>query len=122
MNKREAGNFWEEAAAGWLERAGVNILERNFRCSQGEIDIIGYHQDCLVFFEIKYRRDEAFGTAAEAVDLRKQNKICRCADMYLYRHHLTEQTAVRFDVVTVCREKIQWLQNAFDYRRAGRWK
>lgn len=122
MNKREAGNFWEQAAACWLERAGVKILERNFRCSQGEIDIIGYHQGCLVFFEVKYRRDEAFGTAAEAVDWRKQNKICRCADVYLYRHHVPEQTAVRFDVVAVCREQIHWLQNAFDYRRAGRWK
>lgn len=122
MNKRQAGAFWEEAAVCFLERAGVSIRERNFRCSQGEIDIIGYHQGCLVFFEVKYRRDESFGTAEEAVDGRKQTKICRCADVYLYLHHLTEQTAARFDVVAVCGEKVHWIQNAFDYRRAGRWR
>ena len=122
MNKRQTGAFWEEAVAGWLERNGVSIRDRNFRCSQGEIDIIGYHQDCLVFFEVKYRKNTAFGTAAEAVGYKKQQTICRCADFYLYRNRIPENTSVRFDVVAVCGDKIDWLQNAFEYRRAGRWK
>ena len=75
MNTRQAGNFWEGAAAAYLERAGVRILARNFRCSRGEIDIIGFHQGCLVFFEVKYRKDDRFGQAVEAVDIRKQERI-----------------------------------------------
>lgn len=121
MNKRQTGAFWEEAAVVYIERAGVRILERNFRCSQGEIDIIGSHQGCLVFLEVKYRKDDKFGSPAEAVDFRKQNKICRCADFYLYQHRISPDRPVRFDVVAVCGEKIQWIQNAFAYRRAGRW-
>lgn len=119
MNKRQMGAFWEEAAALYLQRAGVRIAARNFRCSQGEIDIIGFHQDCLVFFEVKYRKDAAFGEALEAVDARKQYRICRCADFYLYRCHKGQELSVRFDVVAVCGETVQWIQNAFDYRKAG---
>ena len=51
MNKRQAGAFWEEAVTAYLMRSGVNILERNYRCSRGEIDIIGFHRGCLVFFD-----------------------------------------------------------------------
>lgn len=87
MNKRQAGAFWEEAVTAYLMRSGVNILERNYRCSRGEIDIIGFHRGCLVFFEVKYRNDDRFGTALEAV----------------------------------CGKEIQWIQNAFEYRRAGTW-
>ena len=61
MNKRQAGAFWEEAVTAYLMRSGVNILERNYRCSRGEIDIIGFHRGCLVFFEVKYRNDDRFG-------------------------------------------------------------
>jgi len=114
MNKRKTGSAWEEAAVCWLQKAGVRILARNFRCSQGEIDIIGYHQDCLVFFEVKYRRDDRFGMPEEAVGSAKQKRICRCAKYYLYRHGYHMQ-AVRFDVVAVCAETIRWHQNAFSF-------
>ena len=120
MDRKKSGTAWEAAVAGYLQRAGVNIRERNFRCSQGEIDIIGYHQGCLVFFEVKYRRDETYGTPAEAVGREKQNKICRCADYYLYTHAVPEEQPVRFDVVAVCGQRVSWIRNAFDYRRRGR--
>ena len=121
MNTRQAGNFWEGAAAAYLERAGVRILARNFRCSRGEIDIIGFHQGCLVFFEVKYRKDDRFGQAVEAVDIRKQERICRSADFFLYGHQEFADTGVRFDVIAVCKDRIEWIQNAFDYRRTGGW-
>lgn len=116
MNKRQVGDSWEEAAVRYLEAQGMRVLERNFRCRQGEIDIIGFHEGCLCFVEVKYRRDTAFGSALEAVDARKQRKICRCADYYLYRHPACREGGVRFDVVAVCGESVQWIQNAFDYR------
>lgn len=116
MNKRETGSAWEEAAVCYIRRAGVRILARNYRCSQGEIDIIGYHQDCLVFFEVKYRKDTAFGSPEEAVGAAKQEKISRCALVYLYSHGGIEQ-AIRFDVIAVCADRICWYQNAFPFRR-----
>lgn len=119
MNKRQAGAAWEEAAARYLEQKGVQIAARNYRCSQGEIDVIGYHQGCLCFIEVKYRKDDAFGSALEAVDVRKQNRICRCADVYLYRNRISPDQSVRFDVVAVCGGTVHWIRNAFDYRRAG---
>lgn len=117
MNKRQAGASWEEAVARYLERQGVRVKERNYRCSQGEIDIIGYHRGCLCFFEVKYRKDDAFGSPQEAVDVRKQKRICRCADFYLYQHRIPQDQGVRFDVVAVCGERIRWIQNAFEYRK-----
>lgn len=120
MNKRQAGASWEEAAALYLIRHGVKVRERNFRCSQGEIDVIGYHQGCLCFIEVKYRKNDSFGNAAEAVDWRKQNRICRCAEAYLYLRHVPADTAIRFDVVAITGETVQWIQNAFEYRRGRR--
>lgn len=122
MNKRQAGASWEEAAVRYLERQGVTVTERNFHCSQGEIDIIGYHHGCLCFIEVKYRKDSAFGSAAEAVDEYKQNRICRCADVYLYLRHISQDRAIRFDVVAIGTGTIRWIQNAFDYRKKGRRK
>ena len=119
MNKRKIGSAWEEAAVCYLQRAGVCILARNFKCSQGEIDIIGYHHDCLVFFEVKYRKDDQFGKPEEAVGIAKQEKISRCALFYLQYHGGLNQ-AIRFDVLAICGEKISWYQNAFPYRKYRR--
>ena len=71
--------------------------------------------------EVKYRNDDRFGTALEAVGSAKQEKICRCADWYLWKHPAEGDVQIRFDVVAVCRKEIQWIQNAFEYRRAGTW-
>lgn len=120
MNKRQAGDGWEEAAVHYLEGHGMRILERNFRCRQGEIDIVGQQDGCLCFVEVKYRRDDAFGSALEAVGTRKQMRICRCADYYLYRHSQWREKGVRFDVLAICKDRVQWIRNAFDYRGGGR--
>lgn len=117
MNKREVGAAYEEAAAVFLEKNGVRILERNFRCRQGEIDLIGREGEYLVFFEVKYRKNADAGFPAEAVGTVKQRKICRAAKYYLYRKHYGESVPVRFDVIAVCAERVNWYQNAFDYMR-----
>ena len=115
MNKRAMGAAWEQKAAEYLKMHGMEILERNYRNRQGEIDLIGCHEGYLVFVEVKYRGSERQGYAAEAVDGRKQGRICRVSDYYRYTHGLGEDTAVRYDVVTVQGEEIEWLQNAFPY-------
>lgn len=115
-NKREKGSRYEEQAAAFLEERGVRILERNFRCRQGEIDLVGNKDDTLIFFEVKYRKNDVYGSPSEAVDIRKQNKICRAADLYCMKNNLCEDKAVRFDVIAVLGREITWYRDAFAYR------
>lgn len=117
MNNRQKGALYERKAAEFLEKQGVRIVERNFRCRQGEIDIIGYHSTCLVFFEVKARDSMVSGTGAEAVDLKKQKRICRAADYYRYLHRIGEFTRMRYDCIAIDQGRISWIQNAFEHRR-----
>lgn len=115
MNTKEKGAQKEEEVCAYLRARGVKIAERNFRNRQGEIDIIGYDGDYLVFFEVKFRAGKSRGSAAEAVGPAKQKKICRVADYYRVLHHCAEDTPLRFDVVAVDGEDVVWIKNAFDY-------
>lgn len=105
----------EEQVCAYLLSRGVEIVERNFRSKQGEIDLIGRDGDYLVFFEVKYRASRNKGSAAEAVGYAKQRRICRVADYYCVLHRCTEDTPIRFDVVAVDGEKLTWIRNAFYY-------
>ena len=115
MNTRKVGADKEQDAVVFLLENGMEILEQNFRCRQGEIDIIGRHEGYLVFVEVKYRKTTAFGTAMEAVTPAKQRRICRVADYYRYRHRYEANTAVRYDVVAVQDGEFQWVKNAFPH-------
>ena len=105
----------EAKAAKYLEKQGFCIKEKNFRNRQGEIDIIGYHGKCLVFVEVKYRRNDQMGAAVEAVDIRKQRQICKVADYYRYIHHMGDNIMLRYDVVSIQGDEIKWIQNAFPH-------
>ncbi len=113
MNRRSTGTEWEKAASEYLRKQGMRILETNFRCRQGEIDLIGCHQGYLVFVEVKYRGTDRNGYALEAVDCRKQRRICRTADYYRFLHKINDDTPIRYDVVAVQDGEIQWVRNAF---------
>lgn len=115
MNTRKQGAQKEEQICAYLLSKGVRIREQNFRCRQGEIDLIGYDGEYLVFFEVKYRSSQSMGSAAEAVGYAKQKRICRVADYYRVIHHCMENTPVRFDVVAIDGERVTWLKNAFCY-------
>ena len=115
MNTRAIGKDKEEAACDYLKQNGIKIKERNFRCRQGEIDIIGYDGAYLVFFEIKYRKDTSKGSAVEAVNIKKQYKICRVTDYYRMIHHCPDDTPIRFDVVAIDGDEITWYKDAFYY-------
>lgn len=111
MNKRGTGTFYEEAVCNYLKNAGIEILERNYRCSMGEIDIIGTQGDVLIFFEVKYRKNDSFGDALEAVDLKKQKKIINCANYYLAFKQ--NDKYIRFDVIGITGDIIKWIKDAF---------
>lgn len=116
-NKKQCGAEGEQAAATFLEREGVRILMRNYRCPFGEIDLIGKEQDCFLFIEVKRRNQLMKGTPAEAVDTRKQRKICRTSDYFRMKFHLGDEISVRFDVVEVNAQlACRWLKNAFEYQ------
>ena len=117
MNKREIGTFYEREAVRFLSEQGVRICELNFRCRQGEIDIIGYDGTCLVFFEVKARDSLKSGCGAEAVDWHKQKRICRVADYYRMKYGIGEFTQQRYDCVTIDQGKITWIKGAFDHIR-----
>lgn len=114
MNRRQTGAAYEEQAAKWLEERGYRILKRNYRCRQGEIDLIAEDGPYLVFVEVKYRKDRQAGHPAESVDLRKQKRITRTAMYYCYEHRVPETRACRFDVVSILQDKIEHMINAFE--------
>ena len=116
MNTRQKGTVYEQIAAEYLEKQGMVILERNFRRGRnGEIDIIGKDGKYLVFVEVKYRTGTEKGSAAEAVTAAKQKVICSVADYYRYLHKYDDNTWVRYDVVAIQGEEIQWIRNAFQH-------
>ncbi len=103
----------EDLACAHLERAGLRLLTRNYRCPQGEIDLVMDDRDTLVFVEVRYRRSNAFGTPAETVDRRKQARLQAAAGHYLLTRGADR--ICRFDVVAVSGRdaRIEWLRDAF---------
>ena len=114
VNKRQTGTAYEEQAAAWLTDRGFRILERNYRCRQGEIDLIGRDGPYLVFIEVKYRSSKSAGEPAEAVDWRKQRRISKAALYYCYEHRVPETQACRFDVVAILGSHVEHIKNAFE--------
>lgn len=118
QNNRRIGDEKELFVCEWLEKQGYHIVERNFRCRSGEIDIVAREGAYLVFIEVKYRRGEVCGDPSEAVDHRKQQTISRVALFYLLRHGYAEHTPVRFDVVSVSGAsdmEVHLCRSAFEY-------
>lgn len=119
MNCVSTGRNYEEKAAAFLKEHVFLILERNFRCRQGEVDIVGIHENCLVFVEVKYRKDVRSGMPEEAVGAGKQMKICRASDYFRIRHRNYDSLQVRYDVIAILKNEITWHKNAFFYQGKG---
>jgi putative endonuclease len=100
MDRTEMGRRGEDAAAAYLERAGMTVEARNWRCSVGEIDIVAREDACLVLVEVKTRRSERAGTPEEAVSPTKQRKLVRLAQAYI-QDCSSPLDAVRFDVIAI---------------------
>lgn len=113
MNKRSIGAVYERQAAEYLKSKGYQILENNYRCRIGEIDLIARDGRYLVFVEVKYRSDGFCGNALEAVTVRKQHTIRRVAQFYLLSHYLSEDIPCRFDVVGITGAEISLVKDAF---------
>lgn len=94
----------------------MEIIARNFRCHQGEIDIIAKDTDgTTVFVEVKYRKNTKNGLPEEAVTYSKQKKISRVALFYLSYKKLPLTGSFRFDVISILGDEITWYKNAFNF-------
>jgi putative endonuclease len=82
-NRKEVGAIGEKLAVDFLRKRGYKILCRNFRCREGEIDIIAQQGDCLVFVEVRTKTGSSFGTPEESVTLSKREKLISLANAYL---------------------------------------
>jgi putative endonuclease len=111
---RITGNHTETAACKLLQAHHLKILARNFRCKQGEIDIIAQDGDTLVFVEVRHRSHSGFGNGIDSVTKHKQRKIIKTAYVYLQQHQLFEKHPCRFDIVSAASlDQLHWIRDAF---------
>lgn len=115
---KDIGSYGEAAAVNYLKKLGYRILDKNFRCRTGEIDIIGKYKNYICFIEVKTRYTLSFGTPSEAVSWSKQKKIYKTAEYYIMYKKLYN-CAFRFDVIEVLLNEldnnynINYIENAF---------
>jgi putative endonuclease len=116
INKREIGSWGEKLAVDYLVQCGYKIIEKNFRCKIGEIDIIARDKEYIVFVEVKYRKDISHGYPREAVNFYKQRTISKVALFYLKKNRLFDHSC-RFDVLEILGQntnlQITLIKNAF---------
>ncbi|MEM0953524.1 MAG: YraN family protein [Pseudomonadota bacterium] len=112
------GKAQELRAARWLEQRGLVVIERNYRCRLGEIDLICRDASMLVFVEVRFRSNPYYASASASITTSKQRRLLATARHYLQRYGAANQSACRFDVLAIDRtpgtneDKIQWLRNA----------
>jgi len=116
--KITTGKEGEKIASAYLKKNGYEIIEINFRCPIGEIDIVAKEKNDLVFVEVKTRKSIALGYPEQAVGMRKQKKMSQLALWYMQKRKVAE-TNVRFDVVAITlipeNHEVRLIQNAFDF-------
>ena len=116
-NKLYLGKKIEEFAAKYLINHHLQILEKNFRCKFGEIDLICRDniEDTIIFVEVRYRRSRSFGEAADSINHAKRNKLINTANYYLITKYFDYAINYRFDIITVQgpleKMQIDWFKN-----------
>lgn len=116
--RQELGQRGEDAACAFLEQKGMHIIERNWKCSYGEADIIADDDGELVFCEVKTRKGASAGFPEDAVTAKKQQRYFKLAQLYQNRSSRHYDT-VRFDVIAIYQYSetqalLRYLRNAFD--------
>jgi putative endonuclease len=114
--RREVGRSGEAAVARWYRSAGYEVLDRNWRVREGEIDLVAQRDGTLVFCEVKTRRSTAYGLPIEAITARKQQRLRVLASRWLDAHDHRPRE-IRFDVASVMPNGHGWdvavLEHAF---------
>ncbi|MFT5643011.1 MAG: putative endonuclease [Janthinobacterium sp.] len=108
--KQRQGQIGEDAALAHLQRHGLRLVERNFRCKGGEIDLIMQDRQSLVFIEVRSRANARHGDAAASITIAKQRRLIIAAQVYLLKQK--KMPACRFDVIAIDGNDLRWLQDA----------
>lgn len=112
-----SGHAAESEALAYLQRQGLQLLERNWSCRYGELDLVMLEGSTVVFVEVRSRRHEAWGGAIHSIDARKREKLIIAAQSYLQQSTRWSRSPCRFDVVTIQQQssrRLDWIKNAFD--------
>ena len=110
--KQRQGQIWEQRALAYLQQHGLTLVEANYHCKSGEIDLICRDGAVLVFVEVRHRAATCHGGAAASITPAKVGRIVRAAQTYLMQYtHLPE---CRIDVVAIDGDTIEWLQGAIE--------
>ena len=111
------GEAAEKIAENYLSDNGLRLVTKNFHCKAGEIDLIFWDQNCLVFTEVRARTNTHFAYPVETIDYHKQKKIILTAEFFLLRFAQCANHACRFDVIGVdfstAPPRIEWIKDAF---------
>lgn len=113
LARRKLGVDGEALVARRYASGGYDIIDRNWRCREGEIDLIVRDGAVLVFCEVKTRTSDRFGTGLEAVTVAKQKRLRVLAAKWLREHQVLGMTTIRFDVASVMAGEITLVENAF---------
>ena len=122
-SKRQRGQFFEDLALAFLEKKGHKLIQKNFRTTRSEIDLILENRDFIVFVEVKYRTNLTFGYPAESVNQQKIKRIRHAASCFFQNYGYCQKEA-RFDVIGITPKKesrlniktaydFDWIKNAF---------
>ncbi|MGX9416963.1 YraN family protein [Vibrio sp. RC27] len=114
-NQRKIGELYEQTAADFLISRGVSLIEKNFTCRSGELDLIMQDQQTIIFVEVKYRHDHKYGHAAEMVTPSKMKKLIKAAQHWMMMQGYSPySTDFRFDVIAIHNHgaDINWYKNA----------
>lgn len=115
LSRRHKGHAVEQLAERWLSERGLTLAERNYTLRGGEIDLIMWQDDVLVFVEVRYRQQQDHGSGAESITHSKRRKLLRTAEFYLQQQFGNRPPFCRFDVLSGSGEPVvfEWIQNAF---------
>ena len=117
QSKQLTGRQAEDWVSVHVTQHNLQIITRNYRSHYGEIDIIAWDQETLVFIEVRYRTPQGYGSALESVTRAKQRRIIRTAQYFLLEKQWGEKYPCRFDVIaiepTAFGQEIQWIRGAF---------
>ncbi|EJO5348193.1 YraN family protein [Clostridium botulinum] len=103
---KDIGYFGEDLACEYIKNLGYIILEKNFKCKLGEIDIIAKDKNIIAFIEVKTRYNYIYGSPSESITFKKQNKIYKTAEYYTIKNGIYNKFFFRFDVVEIILNKI----------------
>ena len=113
INTKQSGDQAEQRALSYLQRQGLRLRIKNYRCSCGEIDLIMQDHEHLIFVEVRLRLNRHFGNSFETITRKKQQRIIRAALHYLQTQQNADY-ACRFDAIGINNNnKIEWIKNAF---------